>query len=131
MWFENEKIFLATKEGKVGSLPLKDFPLLYHATDKQRNNYELSPFGIHWPDIDEDLSFDGFFQKETEVSNPIATVLKKFPEINVSQLAARMGINQSLLAKYVCGNKNPSKEKIKQVEAELHRLGNELAEVKL
>jgi hypothetical protein len=34
---------------------------LRHATQKQRENFEVSPtgYGIHWPDVDEDLSIDG------------------------------------------------------------------------
>ena len=36
---------------------------LASSSKTQRENYRLSYFGIHWPDIDEDLSFDGFFNK--------------------------------------------------------------------
>ena len=34
---------------------------LAHATQEQRDNFEVSPsgYGIHWPDLDEDLSIDG------------------------------------------------------------------------
>ena len=34
---------------------------LRNATQKQRENFEISPagYGIHWPDVDEDLSIDG------------------------------------------------------------------------
>jgi hypothetical protein len=36
-------------------------PRLASATDKQRQNFEISPsgYGIHWPELDEDLSVDG------------------------------------------------------------------------
>jgi hypothetical protein len=39
--------------------PLWRYPRLLNAMPKQRANYELSPFGVHWPDIDEDLSIEG------------------------------------------------------------------------
>jgi hypothetical protein len=39
--------------------PLWWYPRLFQATPEQRANYELSPFGVHWPDIDEDLSIEG------------------------------------------------------------------------
>lgn len=42
--------------------PLKDISeRLYTATESQRNNYIISPagYGIHWPEIDEDLSIHG------------------------------------------------------------------------
>jgi hypothetical protein len=31
-------------------------------TPAQLNNIEISPFGIHWPDLDEDLSFEGLLR---------------------------------------------------------------------
>ena len=43
-------------------MPLSWFPRLQNATIEQRENYELSPFGIHWEELDEDLSFEGFFK---------------------------------------------------------------------
>jgi Protein of unknown function (DUF2442) len=39
--------------------PLWWYPRLFEATPEQRANYELSPFGVHWPDVDEDLSIEG------------------------------------------------------------------------
>jgi hypothetical protein len=39
--------------------PLWWYPRLLKATPRQRAHYELSPFGLHWPDIDEDLSIEG------------------------------------------------------------------------
>ena len=37
---------------------------LRNATQKQRENFEISPagYGIHWPDIDEDLTTQGLLQ---------------------------------------------------------------------
>ena len=66
VWFINEKIFIKTSEGIEKSMPLKWFPRLERATPEQRDNFELSPFGIHWEDIDEDLSFEGFFKFKKE-----------------------------------------------------------------
>jgi hypothetical protein len=39
-------------------------PRLFHATAEQRNNWKVSAagFGIHWPDIDEDLSSEGLLR---------------------------------------------------------------------
>ena len=39
--------------------PLWWYPRLLNATSGQRANYELSPLGVHWPDVDEDLSIEG------------------------------------------------------------------------
>jgi hypothetical protein len=48
-------------DGRTVSTPLAWYPRLLHATEAQRNNFVLigSGFGIHWPEVDEDLSVHG------------------------------------------------------------------------
>lgn len=41
---------------------LTKYPRLLHASPEERANVELSPFGVHWPDIDEDLSIHGLIK---------------------------------------------------------------------
>jgi hypothetical protein len=41
------------------AVPLAWFPRLLAATPEQRNQFELSPRGIHWEALDEDISVDG------------------------------------------------------------------------
>lgn len=45
-------------DGLTISVPLAWFPRLLHASPAQRNNWKLAGggFGIHWPDVDEDVS---------------------------------------------------------------------------
>ena len=40
-------------------VPLALFPLLERATPQQLSGYELSPRGIHWHELHEDLALDG------------------------------------------------------------------------
>jgi len=61
VWFENGYICIRTTSGKQGSHPLSWFPKLQNASKSVRESFTLSPFGIHWEQLDEDLSFDGFF----------------------------------------------------------------------
>ena len=61
IWFTQSEIFIETIDGQRLSHPLAWFPKLNKATKEQRENYEISPFGIHWLSLDEDLSFRGFF----------------------------------------------------------------------
>ncbi|MBP1849096.1 DUF2442 domain-containing protein [Rhizobium halophytocola] len=42
--------------------PLWWYPPLLAASTEQRNAIELSPYGIHWPALDEDLSIEGMLQ---------------------------------------------------------------------
>jgi Protein of unknown function (DUF2442) len=48
-------------DGRTISVPLAWFPRLLHATPQQREQWELAGagFGIHWPELDEDLSVAG------------------------------------------------------------------------
>lgn len=50
------------KSGQSLVFPIKGNPRLEYATLDALNNVELSPFGIHWPDLDEDLSFEGILR---------------------------------------------------------------------
>ena len=48
-------------DGRTISVPLEWFPRLIHAMPKERNNWRLigRGHGIHWVDIDEDISVEG------------------------------------------------------------------------
>jgi len=48
-------------DGRVILVPLEWFPRLRDATPKQRNHWRLigGGIGIHWPELDEDISIDG------------------------------------------------------------------------
>ncbi|AOY97798.1 hypothetical protein BKK79_38480 (plasmid) [Cupriavidus sp. USMAA2-4] len=52
MWVELE-------DGRTLGVPLAWFPRLLHATPEQRNRYEISATGLHWDDLDEDISVEG------------------------------------------------------------------------
>ncbi|MBN8577016.1 MAG: DUF2442 domain-containing protein [Cytophagales bacterium] len=39
---------------------------LANATEKQLHQYKLSRTGIHWPELDEDLSLRGFLKEELQ-----------------------------------------------------------------
>jgi hypothetical protein len=51
-------------DGRTISVPLAWFPRLIAATASQRGNWQVCAggFGIHWPDIDEDLSVEGLLR---------------------------------------------------------------------
>lgn len=48
-------------DGRTISVPLEWFPRLVHSSAKERNNWRLigKGHGIHWEDIDEDISIEG------------------------------------------------------------------------
>jgi hypothetical protein len=59
-------VFLA--DGRRVSVPLAWFPRLLHATPAERENWQLlgDGEGIHWPDLDEDLSVAGLLEGRRE-----------------------------------------------------------------
>ena len=61
IWFDSDSMWVAIADGRQLSIPLSFFPRLLNATQEQRLNFELSGggTGIHWPEIDEDISVQG------------------------------------------------------------------------
>lgn len=51
-------------DGRTITVPLVWYPRLLHATSEQLANWRIAEagYGIHWPDIDEDLSTQGLLQ---------------------------------------------------------------------
>jgi hypothetical protein len=73
VWFDEGYIYIKTNVGHIIGNPLSWFPSLLKASPEQRNNFYLGQFGIHWEELDEDLSLEGFFtfkiEKEEDVSH--------------------------------------------------------------
>jgi len=46
-------------DGRVLGVPLAWFPRLLHATAAQRQRYTISTRGMHWEELDEDISIEG------------------------------------------------------------------------
>ena len=59
---EEQALAATMSDGREITLPIAWFPRLMNATPKQRQNLEISPggYGIHWPEIDEDISIKAF-----------------------------------------------------------------------
>lgn len=56
-----ELLVVDLADGRTVSVPLAWYPRLLNATPQQRNQWQIAGagFGIHWPEIDEDLSVQG------------------------------------------------------------------------
>ncbi len=57
--FDEKNMWLTLSDGRMLGVPLELFPLLQRATSQELGSYELSPRGIHWYELNEDLSLDG------------------------------------------------------------------------
>lgn len=62
-------LIVALVDGRTISVPLSWFPRLRDATPTQRAHWQLagSGYGIHWPEIDEDLSTEGLLRGAASV----------------------------------------------------------------
>ncbi len=60
--FGEDVMIVSLSDGRKVSVPLAWYPRLTTAKKRELENFELSPggYGIHWPDLDEDLSVKGF-----------------------------------------------------------------------
>lgn len=59
--FADDQLVVDLRDGRTIATPIIWYPRLRDATNEQRANWRLngSGIGIHWPDIDEDLSVEG------------------------------------------------------------------------
>ncbi len=59
-----DELSVRLMDGRTISVPLAWYPRLLHATAEQRQNWEIAGggYGIHWPDVDEDLSTEGLLR---------------------------------------------------------------------
>lgn len=62
--FTQDEMIVSLVDGRRLAVPLAWFPRLAKATASQLQNYELmgDGEGIHWPDLDEDLSVEGLLK---------------------------------------------------------------------
>jgi hypothetical protein len=57
--FSDGSIIVSMESGTEIRFPVAGNPRLAKGTESQLDNIEVSPFGLHWPELDEDLSFRG------------------------------------------------------------------------
>ena len=62
---DDARLVVDLMDGRTIAVPLAWYPRLANATPEQRNHWQLAGggYGIHWPDIDEDLSTEGLLRK--------------------------------------------------------------------
>jgi hypothetical protein len=59
-----DTLSVALMDGRTISVPLAWYPRLLNATPAERNNWQIAGggYGIHWPEIDEDLNTEGLLR---------------------------------------------------------------------
>ena len=125
IWFDANYIYGKDETGKKYKQSLLWYPKLREASDEERSQYIFGMGGIHWRELDEDISFESFEYDDAEPS-----ALQRFflthKEINVAEFARLMGLNPTLLRNYINGFKKPSKAREQEIMDFIHKLGKEL-----
>lgn len=57
--FDENTMWVMLDDGRTLGVPLAWFPRLLSATTEQRTAVEISPMGLHWDELDEDISIEG------------------------------------------------------------------------
>lgn len=60
----NGQVHVRLADGRTVSTPLWWYPRLSGAADRQLNTIELMPMGLHWPELDEDISIASMLRGE-------------------------------------------------------------------
>ena len=129
LWFEENRIYIRTTENRVLSRPLEAYIELQEASAEERNDFIIDSDGvsIRWEALDADMHISSFYETtEPNYRNEVAEMFKRFPWLNVSEVANAIGINKSLLARYIYGISKPSEQRLEQIRKALHEMGKEL-----
>jgi hypothetical protein len=80
-----DSLIVHLDDGRSISIPIAWYPRLLHGTLAERNKYELigDGEGIHWPDLDEDLSVEGLLagRRSAESDKSLAKWLAKRAQV--------------------------------------------------
>ena len=68
--FDADSFWVDLDDGRTIGIPLAWFPRLLHASPEQREKVELSRSGLHWEEIDEDISVAGLLAGRGDMSRP-------------------------------------------------------------
>jgi hypothetical protein len=62
--FDADRLIVDLMDGRTIAVPLAWYPRLFEATPEQRSDWKIAGggYGIHWPEIDEDLSVEGLLR---------------------------------------------------------------------
>jgi hypothetical protein len=127
IWITDSAVWIKTADGREACEKFSDYPRLRYATQQQREKYTADAFSIRWEEIDEDLSYEGFFRSKP--TNTLYDLFMSHPEINASAVARCLGMTQSLLAQYISGAKKPSNERLELIKSEIRKIGKELSSI--
>lgn len=122
IWFEGNNVCGQSDNGEVRKQSLLWYSNLLNASEEQRSKYEIGLDGIHWRELDEDISFESFFYDDAE-----PTEVQKFflthPEISVKGFAEGVGLSVASMQNFIFGFEKPSEEQNNRIIDGIRHLG--------
>jgi hypothetical protein len=115
--FTDSTLSVALMDGRTIIVPLAWYPRLLNASEAERNKWQIGGggYGIHWPDIDEDLSTEGLLRGAPAPRQQFLNLNQK-DQLSSMQKASWHSIKQSVYhnnAECNTGN-NISREDLRQ-----------------
>ena len=67
-----DSLVVDLEDGRTLTVPLSWYPRLVHGTPEERQRFEIAGagYGIHWPDLDEDVSVEGLLLGRPSAESP-------------------------------------------------------------
>jgi hypothetical protein len=96
----NEAVVVELRDGRTVTAPLTWYPRLLHGSPRERCNWRLigGGVGIHWPDLDEDVSVDSILAGRPSAESQVS--LKKW-------LASRKALGNKRMQPTRVGSRSP------------------------
>ncbi len=72
--FDRDSMWVELSDGRTLGVPLAWFPRLLHGSAEQRERVSISSRGLHWEELDEDISVDGLLAGRGDQTRSRSTV---------------------------------------------------------
>ena len=71
---DDDTLSVDLEDGRTISVPIGWYPRLAHGTPAERANFQISGagYGIHWPELDEDIGVEGLLLGKKSSESPAA-----------------------------------------------------------
>ena len=68
--FDEDQMWVELEDGRTLGVPLVWFPRLLHGSAPSRRKVSISPSGLHWDELDEDISIAGLLAGRGDMTQP-------------------------------------------------------------
>jgi len=96
--FSDDSLSVSLRDGRIITVPLVWYPRLLDATRAQRENWRVAGggYGIHWPDLDEDLSTEGLLRGAAAPKGSVTRAANKSGGRLGKRASAKSAVRRSL-----------------------------------